>query len=679
MIPVKTTGKLSSEYLDSHRLTMKHQLASFLILVGATLGCPGATNEISLALSYPPEKLKAILLPPDQWRPFPRLADRPGWQALPEPARTLLVRQGEEALGKPVPFLPATLYLEYQRVGNRSRFEAVHRERRQLLQALVLAECVEAKGRFRGALGNLLWAICEESSWCYPAHIGVQQTGTGLPDVTEPIVDLFAAETGVSLTWTYYLLGADLDQFSKRLRSRLELEIQRRILAPVLERNDFGWMGFKERSRGGRPNNWNPWINASVLTATLVMETNTERRVQLTHKILRSLDCFVQPYPSDGSCDEGPGYWGHAGGSLYDNLELLYSVTGGKLDLFGHPLVREIGKFIQRAHIGGDWFVPVGDCSARLDYDRGLIFRVGKRLNDESLKEFGAFETTAENAVGSSGGRFFGRQLMALFDLEAMLATPAKSIPLDRDVWLGSQDMELMTARSESNSAQGFFVAAWGAHNAQSHNHNDVGNFLVFADGRPILVDAGAPAYTAQTFSSKRYELWPMQSAFHNLPTINGVMQGAGRRFAAQQVRYTANDAVAELRMDVAPAYPEAAKVASWVRTVRLQRGKQVEVSESFELKEVAGPTTLNYLTPLEIEIVKPGLLNLKTAKTETGKPLLLQFEYDADKLSPSVEPVLTENDDRLAKVWGHHLNRLILRTTQALKKQECHIRLTSS
>ena len=143
---------------------MKRAITGFLLLLGASLGCLAATNDISLALSYPPEKLKAIVLQTDQWRPFPRLADRAGWQALPETARTLLVRQGEAALSKPIPFLPATLYLEYQRVGNRSRFEAVHRERRQLLQALALAECVEAKGRFRDALGNLLWAICEESS-----------------------------------------------------------------------------------------------------------------------------------------------------------------------------------------------------------------------------------------------------------------------------------------------------------------------------------------------------------------------------------------------------------------------------------------------------------------------------------------------------------------------------------
>ena len=71
-----------------------------------------------------------------------------------------------------------------------------------------------------------------------------------------------------------------------------------------------------------------------------------------------------------------------------------------------------------------------------------------------------------------------------------------------------------MTARSRAASSEGLYVAAWGGHNAQSHNHNDVGNVLVFSDGQPVFVDAGAPTYTAETFSSKRYDNWSFQSAF---------------------------------------------------------------------------------------------------------------------------------------------------------------------
>ncbi len=90
--------------------------------------------------------------------------------------------------------------------------------------------------------------------------------------------------------------------------------------------------------------------------------------------------------------------------------------------------------------------------------------------------------------------------------------------------------------RSSEGSAEGLYLAAQGGHNAESHNHNDVGNFIVYADGEPAIIDVGVETYTAKTFSAQRYEIWTMQSAYHNLPTVNGVMQGAGRQFEARDV-----------------------------------------------------------------------------------------------------------------------------------------------
>ena len=219
-------------------------------------------NDLSPARSYPVEKLREILLPRAQWHPFPAFKDRAGWAGLPEAVQGQLLKLGEEALAKPVPALPATLYLEYRRIGNRSHYEAVYFERRSMLQNLAAADCMEAKGRFLDAVANTLWAICEEASGCLPAHVGAQKAGSGLPDVTEPIVDLFAAETGVSAAWTLYLLGPELDRVSPQIRKRAELELSRRILNPVLERDNFGWMALNVTSASHRPNNWGGLIRA---------------------------------------------------------------------------------------------------------------------------------------------------------------------------------------------------------------------------------------------------------------------------------------------------------------------------------------------------------------------------------------------------------------------------------
>src|SRR5262249_37084316 len=161
--------------------------------------------------------------------------------------------------------------------------------------------------------------------------------------------------------------GAELDRVSPQMRRRAEIELKHRILTPVLDRDDFGWLALNVTSPEHRPNNWTPWISASVLTTALLSEPDTGRRIRTVHKMLRSLHGFLKFHAADGSCDEGAGYWGRAGGSLLDCLDLMQSATGGKLDVYAEPLVQEIGRFIYRAYIGGDYFVPIGDCAARFE------------------------------------------------------------------------------------------------------------------------------------------------------------------------------------------------------------------------------------------------------------------------------------------------------------------------
>ena len=627
------------------------------------LGPVAIGKNVSLSESYPKQKLQEILIPRTEWRPFARAKDRPDWAAISGPIRDKFITLGEEFLAKDVPNLPANLYLEYRRIGNRSNYQSVWLERRKMLHCLVLAECMEGKGRFLDAIANVAWAICEESSWTFPAHIGAQKGGSGLPDVTEPIVALFSAETASSLAWTVYLLEEQLDRVSPQICRRAEREIDLRILTPYLERDDFGWMAFRARSDGRRPNNWNPWINSNVLAATLLVERDKTRRLELVHKVLSCLDNFFVPYPSDGSCDEGPSYWGHAGASVFDNLEWLYSATDGRVDLYGDPAVREIGRFIYRAHITEDYFANVGDCDARLDIYRDLVFRYGKRIDDKKMQDLATHGLDKRELFESeSSFRSLGRMLHELFNLPDLLAARPSSQPLVRDVWLGHEDMQLMAARDKEGSSEGLYVACWASHNGQSHNHNDVGNFIIFADGRPFIIDIGRPTYTRQTFSSQRYEISEMQSAFHNLPTINGVMQQTGKQYAAKDVQYDLKEASAMLRMDIAPAYPDKAAVRTWVRTVRLNRGTDIQVIDSFELKQASLDITQNLITPCEVVRSKPGRLVLRDSEG-----IELAVGYDRDILTAQIQSI-PPADHKLAEIWGPRLYRILLKPKSATR-----------
>jgi hypothetical protein len=618
---------------------------------------------------YSLEMLEKNLISRDAWHPFPTIEERDAWEALPASVRKAHIVRGEAALDYAWPALPATLFLEYARVGNRSRYQAARYARRWTLRDLVVAECMEGQGRFLDDIVNGIWTTCEESYWGVPAHLSAQRAGHGLPDVEEPTVDLFAAETAGLLAWTHYLLGERLDTVSPLVLPRIQYEVDWRVLTPCFERDDFWWMGFTRR----RVNNWNPWVNSNWLTSALLLEEDKARRVETVAKSLRSLDVFINGYTPDGGCDEGPGYWGRAAASLFDCLELLRRATDGAVDVYDEPLIQNMGRFIYRVHIHDHYFVNFADASAIVHPDASLVFRYGQQIGDEAMAGFGAWLAAAEKIAEEGFSNSLPRQLPALFTVDELLAAEPRQ-PMPRDAWL--EGIQVMTARDQQGTAEGLYLAAKGGHNAESHNHNDVGNFIVYKDGRPVIIDAGVETYRAQTFSARRYEIWTMQSAYHNLPTVNGVMQAAGEVFAACDVAYTMDDAKAQLTLDIAGAYPEEAGLKTWRRTITLNRGKDVQIVDQYEASGVPETLTLSLLTPCNVVTAQPGKLVLEEAHlVGTRASGAAEVEYDADTFTVTTESVEIE-DERLKPVWGDTLTRIMLAAINPSRKDNLIVRI---
>jgi hypothetical protein len=226
--------------------------------------------------------------------------------------------------------------------------------------------------------------------------------------------------------------------------------------------------------------------------------------------------------------------------------------------------------------------------------------------------------------------------------------------PFTADMWLPG--LQVMAARSHPDSEKDLYFAAKGGHNAESHNHNDVGNFIVYADGRPLLIDIGVENYTAKTFSSNRYDIWTMQSQYHNLPTINGVQQAAGREYHAQNPQFSSTASKVSFSLDIAGAYPANAKVRSWNRRITLDRTKNLVLSEDYILSEWKEPVKLNIITAFNADVSKTGWIFLTDKR---NKSLVYEIIYDPVKFMVSDEEKEV-TDDRLIPVWGNRLTRLV-------------------
>ncbi|MBT3605207.1 MAG: heparinase, partial [Candidatus Latescibacteria bacterium] len=550
-----------------------------------------------------------------------------------------------------------------------------HRQgHRNALNALVMAECVEGKGRYLNDIIDGVWAHCEESWWGKPWHLSNQKMGADLIDISEASVDLFVAETASLLSWTCYLLGPQLDAFSTLVLPRVYHEMQQRILAPCLERDDHHWMGFGSAGKNlHRVNNWNPWIISNWITSILLMEKDSERRVVGLHKSMRALDRFIDPYPKDGGCDEGPGYWGRAGASMFECLESLHDATKGEIDVYDDPLIQDIGKFIMRVQIHDHYFVNFADASPLVSPSAFLLYRYGKRIADADMMGLGAYFNAEENEARKGGGDSIARVLPALL-LRDELTGVKPYQPLPRDAWL--PEIQVVTARDKMGSSEGFYVAAKGGHNQESHNHNDVGHYIVYIDGAPVIIDAGVGPYTGKTFSSKRYDIWTMQSAYHSLPTIDGVMQSNGLEFAARDASCETGEEETAFSVDIAGAYPSEANLKTWLRTVTLERGQAVRIEDGYVLSQPVKKIQMSLLTPCVVNVSSGRIELTKRDLSEDRSSGEACIHYDTDVMTVGVEKIVLE-DGKTQRYWGDELSRILFTLSQPQDQGEVVLRVT--
>ncbi|MFT3935196.1 MAG: heparinase II/III family protein [Chitinophagaceae bacterium] len=611
-----------------------------------------AQDQNLLSGKYSVEQLKSILIPQAQWTPFPRITDRAGWAKADQASLQAYLKQAESYLTYKWPSIPATTSLLIERTGDRNEYQEISFPKRQALGTLVLAEIYENKGRFVDQIINGVWSICEESWWGASAHLPKGKEYGGLMDVSKPFVELFGAETASFLAWVDYFIGDKLDAVSPQVRKRIYYEVNNRIFTPLMTQ-PHGWM--TKNANGRAPNNWNPWICSNWLDAVLLLEKDDNKRVAAVAKLLKVLDEFTNPYPKDGGCDEGPGYWNAAAASLYDNIAMLNLASNNSFQyVYNDEKIKNMGRFIYRAQIGPVYFVNFADASPKPGMASSMIYRFGKDINDADMMRFGAYYRK-DQEQGVARFQYF-RILFELF-MKDELKNAAQGLPLPANVWL--PDLQVMIARDKDGSTDGWFVAAKGGNNDESHNHNDVGSFVVYYNGLPVLIDVGSGTYTARTFSSHRYDIWFNCSDYHNLPDINGTTQSPGPEYKAYNVSSKQDKNAAEFSLDFAKAYADKAGLVALQRTVRLNKGKNVTVNDLITQKQ-AGAITEHFMTCYPASIETPGNLVIHY-KTETGATKDFVIKYDAAQMEAKVEQVTlgAPEDKGISNNWKDGVYRI--------------------
>lgn len=592
----------------------------------------------------PKEKLADMLVTGQKWVNMPAYSDRAAWDNLLGDLKEKYIKAGEERLKYKWQVVTAQMYREFVLSGNRDVMQNPHGSNISAMSDLLLAELAEGKGRFIPTLMDGVFYFCEMTSWALSAHIPHANRKV-LPDYRENTVELESGELSSVLSWTYYYFHKEFDKIDPVIAQHLKVELVRRTFQAYLDTN-YWWIAIGA-SQETVVNNWNPWCNFNVLQSIMLVadESEKDRKMMcdVVYRTIQSVDEFLNRQKEDGCCDEGTSYWGHAAGKLMDYLRMLSLATGGKVNIFDKPMIRNMGEYISRSYVGSGWVVNFADASARGGGNATFIYEYGKKVGSEEMMQYAAtFNWKDEFYRGSDMFRIFNS-----WKAKKEMGNVKPSVSNAPCTWYPQ------TQVCYFRNGDGLMLAAKGGNNGESHNHNDVGTFSLWLQHEPVFVDAGVGTYTRQTFSGERYQIWTMQSDYHNLPRINGKSQINGLQYKAKDV--TCDEKKQTFSLDIAEAYSKDAKVKSWKRTYQLKK-KTLTITDKFQLEALSGePNLVRFMTWKEPQVNK-GVITLATGKGT------VKFRYNANQLEASVEPI-EQTDKRLSNVWGKNLYRITLKS----------------
>jgi hypothetical protein len=386
-------------------------------------------------------------------------------------------------------------------------------------------------------------------------------------------------------------------------------------------------------------NNWTGVCAGSILGACRSLAAQGVEDPAIGPASERAIDLLnlylEKAFTAEGECDEGLGYWAYGIGVACRGWMRL---SGEQFRRQVHlDRLAQVADYPRKAHLFGETFYGRGDASGRrpaLDW----VWWLAQATGNEWLADW----TRRDGYVGVVKGFVPWEALRALEQMAgASTEAPGAVVeadavaqpgqPAGRRRWLADQQVAVFETRAADRS---LVVSLAGGHNAMSHNHNDVGDVNLWVDQQPVLIDLGAPRYTADFFSGRRYEYTTASSRGHNVPLIAETPQRAGREARARVVDLGDR----AFAVDATAAYPPEAGLVEWTRRVDVAddgrgEGPPITLHDRIELRD-AGPVALRFWTWTEPRVDGDGVALGPVRLSFSVNPAELSVErYTAEQL----------------------------------------------
>ncbi len=474
-------------------------------------------------------------------KPFafgPAIGNREAWDKLAKhKAFSNVISRAQKYASDPMPEMTEEIYCEYKKTGERTKhYGDVRYARHNRIAAFALAECIEDKGRFIAPLEAAIKSICAEPTWVFNFHD---------PNLTDwqgktLIIDLGSINPAYDMAQTEYLMG---EKLSPEVRALMRKTCRDRILTPyrqaVAGETRQWWMT--------NPNNWNSVCHAGVVGTALVFAQDRQERAFFVAAAEKYTGLYAKGFGPDAYCQEGMGYWGYGFGNYIQLAELIYQATGGKLDLYAIPGVREVALYPVRALIQNGVWPAYADCAV----DAKPPFQLMSYLNRRY--ELGLKDWPNDDFTTAGGG--FAQSMMYSNPNSATARPQPDTSAQYHELRTFFKQYGVINLRPARDSQCRMAASIKGGHNGEAHGHTDMGTFVVVLGKEPLVLDPGLEVYTARTFSKDRYKSKLLNSWGHPVPFVAGQLQTPGEKFHATILSTSFTDAADTCTMDLKDAY----------------------------------------------------------------------------------------------------------------------------
>jgi hypothetical protein len=452
------------------------------------------------------------------------IAERELWNTVAtSPAFKKIIAEAEKLQNEPIPETAEDDYMRFYETKTKSYneinrdYENKFHQRRNRLFRLVLAECFEDKGRFIRSIEETVLALCMEPNWTVPWEDGEAKKFKG----ESQAIDYQIARTAWNLATVHYWLQKKL---SANTRELINNSIRTRVFSVFEEAvltDNYGLIGWANEA-----NQTNAMCHAAVVGSALALIDPADIRAKYIASAEINVEKFLQIFTRDGYFPDGAWAWNEGYGSFLLLAETLYQATGGRIDMFRRPNIKETALYGPRMEITQDVYESFGN---RWRGDRPVLFPTAF-----VSKRFQMGLTEIENkapffGVGPGHLYMVGIYCFPNSATEQKGIASGKEIPpleTFRSEFPLNGVMILRTGKKESGQIG---VQLKGGNNDERSNHSDVGTYVVALNGGTPLCDIGARYNRHGLVINDIMESNLVNSFGHPVPRINEHLQKNGK------------------------------------------------------------------------------------------------------------------------------------------------------